>query len=275
MAGGSWWRDGGSAEGGGESVYLPRQAVDSPPAVPPVPGVPPQTPAVELKKPDPEPSGPTDAEVRRAAEYAEGRGRTDVTEAYPGWDAVYFDLPTAPPEPAAAPEPAAEPLTPAVPEPPAAPEPRPGLGRRALKALFGRPAPAADAPPVEEPAAQPGPGASRRPAPLLLLGATALLAGAVTGSLLAMLAGWGVSYLSRGLADMTRKFAVLGIPLATLTGFAVWNWGREQGRWGTALAPGSDAGASTWAGAPGALRVAAVITAVFLLVVTLRRRKSE
>ncbi|MFC5640672.1 hypothetical protein ACFPZF_04795, partial [Kitasatospora cinereorecta] len=140
---------------------------------------------------------------------------------------------------------------------------------------------AADA---ERPAAEAEPGpdgpaavaagllAGRRPAPLLLVGALALLAGAATGSLLAMLGGWGAVYLSRGLSDLTKKFAALGIPLATMTASAVWMWGRSQGRWGTALAAGGSAGQATWTAAPGVLRIAAVLSAGFVLALTLRRR---
>ncbi|RKE20642.1 hypothetical protein BX266_4012 [Streptomyces sp. TLI_171] len=270
MAGGSWWREGGSADGadGAESVYLPGQAAQSPPdgpvtpPVPPRPSAPPQVGPVK----GPQPSGPTPAEVHRAFDYAEGHGLTDVTAVYPGWSEVVFDLQ---PEPKAAPAP--EPVPDPEPEP--EPEPgqqRPGPGRRALKALLGRPQQAADAP-----AAAPAAGGSRKPAPLLLLAAALLLGGAATGTLLVMLLGWGVAYLSHGWSDLMKKFAVLGIPLVTVTGLTVWNWGREKGRWGTALAPGSDAGAVTWADAPGVLRLAAVLSAVFVLVVTLRRRKAQ
>ncbi|MFG2693574.1 hypothetical protein [Kitasatospora sp. NPDC048407] len=280
MAGGSWWREGGSAEGsdGGDSVYVPAQAAEPPPvpAVPPMPAAPPPRRPVEFDKPVPPPvefelpPGPSADEVERAAHWAEGRGRADVTSVFPGWTEVYFDLPAEPepePEPKATPEPEPEPE----PEPPA--EPRPGLAMRALRALFGKPqpAPAPEAAPAEAPATG---GGARRPAPLLVLGAVLLVAGAVTGSLLVMLAGWGVAYLSSGLSDLLKKFAVLGIPLITVTGLTIWNWGREKGRWGTPLTPGTDAGHATWAAAPDVLRAAAVLTALFLLAVTLRRRKA-
>ncbi|MFJ5885412.1 hypothetical protein [Kitasatospora cineracea] len=282
MTDGSWWREGGTAadgSDGGGSVYLPRQPADPPPApaAPPVPPQPPGGAAVELGKPR-TPVGPAgresaQSEVDRAFAYSEDPSAPDFGIGQPGWSAQYFDL--AEPEPEAEPEPAPEPAL----EPEAAPEPapepareRPGLGRILLAALFGKPKAAPDAPsaPAAPAAAA---GGARRPAPLLLLGAGLLLAGAVTGQLLVMLLGWAAAYLSKGWTDLMKKFAVLGIPLVTVTGLTVWNWGREKGRWGNALAPGSDAGATTWAAAPGVLRAAAVLTALFVLAVTLRRRK--
>ncbi|WP_148089380.1 hypothetical protein [Kitasatospora cineracea] len=288
MADGSWWREGGAADGsdGGGSVYLPRPAAEPPPAAvpaapaaPPVPAQPPRAAAVELGKPR-TPAGPagresSQSEVDRAFAYSEDLSAPDFGIGQPGWSAQYFDL--AEPEPEAVPEPAPEP----VPEPEAPPEPapepareRPGVGRILLTALFGKPKAAPDAPPAPAaPAAPAAAAGARRPAPLLLLGAGLLLAGAVTGQLLVMLLGWAAAYLSKGWTDLMKKFAVLGIPLVTVTGLTVWNWGREKGRWGSALAPGSDAGATTWAAAPGVLRAAAVLTALFVLAVTLRRRK--
>ncbi|MFD8596371.1 hypothetical protein ACFV1L_15375 [Kitasatospora sp. NPDC059646] len=277
MAGGSWWREDGSADGAdsGESVYVPAQAADSPPvpAVPPPPAAPPvgfdkpRLPPVDLLPP-----GPSPDEVDRAARWAEGRGRADVTSVFPGWTEVYFDLPAEEPEPQpeAAPEPEPDPGAAPEPAPPA--EPRPGPGTRLLRLLFGKPQPAPEA--VSEPPPAAPAGGSRRPAPLLLLGALLLVGGAVVGNLLVMLLGWGLAYLSSGLSDLMKKFAVLGIPLLTVSGLTLWNWGREKGRWGAALAPGTDAGHATWAAAPGVLRVAAVLTALFVLVVTLRRRRS-
>ncbi|MFJ1755636.1 hypothetical protein [Kitasatospora sp. NPDC088134] len=289
MAGGSWWREDGTGGGsgpapdGGESVYLPPQAAEPSPAAPPVPprpSAPPAVPPVPMTKPPaprpapaPRPDGPTPAEVHRAFDYAEDHGRTDVTSVYPGWSEVFFDLPVDEPAPKAAPEPEPEPDPAPAPETPPAPT-RPGLGRRALKALLGRPQPAPEVAPA--PGTKPvPPAAGRRPAPLLLLGAVLLIGGAATGMLLVMLLGWGLAYLSHGWSDLMKKFAVLGIPLATVTGLTIWNWGREQGRWGTALAPGTHAGAATWASAPGILRLAAVLSALFVLAVALRRRKGE
>lgn len=113
----------------------------------------------------------------------------------------------------------------------------------------------------------------RRPSAVVLLAATVLLAGAVTGQLLALLAGWALAYVSR-LGDLTRKFAVLVLPLGTMTAAAVWQWGRTQGRWGGDPTGSADQlGRQVWDAAPGNLRVAAVLSALFLLAVTLRRRK--
>ncbi|GAA0684726.1 hypothetical protein GCM10010193_43270 [Kitasatospora atroaurantiaca] len=114
--------------------------------------------------------------------------------------------------------------------------------------------------------------AGRRPSVLVLVAALALVAGALTGQLIAMLAGWGLAYLAPRLGDLTRKFAVLGIPLVTMTGSTVWFWGRAHGRWGSPLAPGAQLSHETWAAAPGVLRLAALLSALFLLAVTLRRR---
>ncbi|MFB7945068.1 hypothetical protein ACFC6L_09110 [Kitasatospora phosalacinea] len=270
MAGGSWWReDGAAADGadGGESVYLPRQAADSPtPAATPAP-------AVGADRPRP-PAMSSPAEVEQAFAYSEDPDGPEFGAGQPGWTVTYDDLPE--PEPAPAPEPEPEPEPEpgpeAAPEPAAAPgQERPGLGRTVLAVLLGRPktAPGAAAP-APAPAAA---GGARKPAPLLLLGAALLLGGAATGTLLVMLLGWAAAYLSQGWTDLMKKFAVLGIPLITVTGLTVWNWGREKGRWGTPLSPGTDAGAVTWAAAPGVLRVAAVLTALFVLAVALRRRK--
>ncbi|MFJ8045081.1 hypothetical protein ACIRBX_31720 [Kitasatospora sp. NPDC096147] len=169
---------------------------------------------------------------------------------FPGWDSVEFDFPE--PAPAPVPAPAPAPLLP---------------GQRA--------AAEPDAPPV--PAGQPAPRRSfltgRRPSPLVLLAAAVLVAGAVTGQLLALLAGWGLAYIAPRLGPLTRKFAALVIPLGTMTAATVWQWGRTQGRWGTP-APAEELGRAVWADAPGALRTAGVLTAVFLLVVTMRRRKA-
>ncbi|GLW70388.1 hypothetical protein Kpho02_26870 [Kitasatospora phosalacinea] len=204
------------------------------------------------------------AEVERAFAYSEDPDGPGLGAVQPGWTVTYDDLPEPEPEPAPEPDPEPE----AAPEP--APEPadeRRGLGRTVLAVLFGTPKTAPGPAPV------PAAGGARKPAPLLLLGAALLLGGAATGTLLAMLLGWAAAYLSQGWTDLMKKFAVLGIPLITVTGLTVWNWGREKGRWGSQLSPGTDAGAVTWAAAPGVLRVAAVLSALFVLAVTLRRRK--
>ncbi|MET9618302.1 hypothetical protein [Kitasatospora indigofera] len=147
-------------------------------------------------------------------------------------------------------------------EPAAAAKPG-GRGRAARKAAKGRATQDEAAP-----AARPGLLAGRRPAPLLLVASALLVGGAVTRMVLVMLVGWALAYLSRSLGDRSRKFAVLGIPLLAVTGLVLWFWGRGQGKWGPALQPGEQ----LWAAAPGVLRLAAVLSAVYLLVVTMRRR---
>ncbi|MFC8715902.1 hypothetical protein [Kitasatospora sp. NPDC057198] len=287
MAGGSWWREGGPVDGadGGDSVYLPKQAVDAPdpapparpaapparPAAPPAPARPPVVPPPAKPSPAAPPRS-SPAEVDQVFAYTEDLDGPGPGAGSPGWTVTYDDpaepepAPEPDPGPGSAPEPEPEPEAGPAPEPG---KPRPGVGRIVLAALFGRPKGAPDAPSAPPPAA----AGVRKPAPLLLLGAALLLGGAATGMLLVMLLGWAVAYLSRGWTDLMKKFAVLGIPLITVTGLTVWNWGREKGRWGSPLSPGTDAGAITWAAAPGVLRVAALLTALFVLAVTLRRRK--
>ncbi|MFB7476744.1 hypothetical protein [Kitasatospora sp. NPDC056184] len=164
-------------------------------------------------------------------------------------------------------------------EPPAAAptkkgRPKKAKGRRGRAAGDGA-APAEGAPADPGAAGKPakaGAPARHRPSPLLLLSAAVLIGGAVTGQLIAMLIGWALGYMSRHLSDLTRKVAVFGIPLMTISGSSLWVWGRAQGRWGTALNPGEQANQVMWSSAPGVLRVAAVLSAVFLLLMSLRRR---
>lgn len=168
---------------------------------------------------------------------------------FPGWDSVHFDFTVAGPQ-------AEAPAAPAAPEQPvvgsAEAEPSAGAAAPSRRALM----------------------AGRRPSALVVLSALVLLGGAVTGQPLALLAGWGLGYLAPRLGDLTRKFAVLGIPLATMAGSTVWFWGRAKGRWGAPVAQGSQLGHVAWAAAPGVLRLAGVLSALFLLAVTLRRRRS-
>ncbi|MER5637461.1 hypothetical protein ABT095_10950 [Kitasatospora sp. NPDC002227] len=175
-------------------------------------------------------------------------GRPPLTAAdFPGWDSVVFDFSevTAKAEPP-------------VPEP-VVPEQR------------------GEEPEVPAEAAAPAAGkasvlAGRRPSAVALVAALVLLGGVVTGQLLALLAGWGLAYVAPRLGEWTRKFAALGIPLVTMAGSTVWYWGREKGRWGSPLAPGEQFAHVTWSAAPGVLRLAGALSAVFLLAVTLRRR---
>ncbi|MFE2724727.1 hypothetical protein [Kitasatospora sp. NPDC059327] len=152
-------------------------------------------------------------------------------------------------------------------------EPAPVKGRKAGgKAKTGgrgrgkaRPEPAGKPP-------KPSAAAGRRPSPLLLLASVTLVGGAVSGQILVMLVGWALGYMSRQLSDLTRKFAVFGIPLATISGTSLWYWGRAQGRWGGGLQPGQPAGEIAWSAAPGVIRLAAVLSALFLLGMAMKRR---
>ncbi|MFF0556371.1 hypothetical protein [Streptomyces sp. NPDC004266] len=144
-------------------------------------------------------------------------------------------------------------------------EPAPGKARRLARILRLRKAPA-PAPASGEPA-EAGPAPRGRLAnPFVLLAALLLLGGAVFGSLVALAAGWLLAYASRRLTPGEVKGAVLVIPgLSAATGI-VWLWGRVEGRWGEAVAPGGEAmGAAvseTW---PWVLRGAAIASALFLL----------
>ncbi|MFC5667258.1 hypothetical protein ACFP3U_30360 [Kitasatospora misakiensis] len=157
-----------------------------------------------------------------------------------------------------------------------------GRGRKAARAQAQAQARGKGGPPASAPAdgapdaaggpAKPGSAGGRRPSFLLLLSAAVLIGGAVTGQLIAMLIGWALGYLSRHLSDFTRKLAVFGIPLMVISGSSLWYWGRAQGRWGAAPQPGEQGSHAMWEAAPGVLRVAAVLSAVFLLLMSLRRK---
>ncbi|MGW5120137.1 hypothetical protein ACWEQ8_32575 [Streptomyces noursei] len=100
--------------------------------------------------------------------------------------------------------------------------------------------------------------------PVLTLAVLLLVAGAVVGSWLALAGGWGLAYVSRRLSRTETKFAALGVPGIVVAGLLVWIWGRSQGRWGAPIAPGQ-LGQELLAGLPGVVRVAAVVSALFLL----------
>ncbi|WP_329621934.1 hypothetical protein OG357_16880 [Streptomyces sp. NBC_01255] len=147
-------------------------------------------------------------------------------------------------------------------------EDAPGRWRRLARVVLRRktaPAPDPDEA-LEEPEADPAPARPRLANPFVLLAALLLLGGAVFGSLVALAAGWLLAYASRRLTPGEVKGAVLVVPgLAAATG-VVWLWGRVEGRWGEAVAPGgpamSAAIAETW---PWVLRGAAIASALFLL----------
>lgn len=107
--------------------------------------------------------------------------------------------------------------------------------------------------------------------PLLLLAAGLLVAGAVLGNLVVLLAGWLIAYASRRLTEAETKWAVMFLPGLALTAGIVWLWGRNVGRWGEPIVKGhmSDAIADTW---PWVIRGAAIASALFLVWRSQRQR---
>ncbi|MCX5392323.1 hypothetical protein [Streptomyces sp. NBC_00094] len=142
--------------------------------------------------------------------------------------------------------------------------------RRLARAVLRRkPAPEpehAEGPDAAEDPETAAPTRRRLGNPFVLLAALLLIGGAAFGSLVALAAGWLLACASRRLTPGEVKGAVLVVPgLAAATG-VVWLWGRVEGRWGEAVAPGgpamSAAISETW---PWVLRGAAVASALFLL----------
>ncbi|WDN53219.1 hypothetical protein LL058_15975 [Streptomyces clavuligerus] len=140
----------------------------------------------------------------------------------------------------------------------------PGRARRLLTAALLRrraaPGPVEDAP-AEETAAAPVP---RLGAVVLLLAAVLLVAGAALASWIALGLGWLLAWGLCGLSPAERRFAVLGLPGTAAAVALVWLWGREDGRWGDPLPPGSMADALS-AAAPWTIKGAALASALFLL----------
>ncbi|WP_329273450.1 hypothetical protein [Streptomyces sp. NBC_01451] len=99
--------------------------------------------------------------------------------------------------------------------------------------------------------------------PLLLLAAGLLVAGAVLGSVYALLIGWAIAYASRRLSQAETKWAVVYLPGAAVAAGAGWLWGRAQGRWGAPIAEGhmNEALSQTW---PWVVKGAAIISALYL-----------
>ncbi|MEU1617677.1 hypothetical protein ABZ479_10270 [Streptomyces sp. NPDC005722] len=91
-----------------------------------------------------------------------------------------------------------------------------------------------------------------------------LLAGAVLGSWIALLAGWAVAYGSRRLSRRASRFAALGLPGLTAAAALTWIWGRFAGRWGEPIPEGGLDSAIADA-LPTVVRIAAVASAAFLL----------
>ncbi|MFG3254535.1 hypothetical protein [Streptomyces sp. NPDC048172] len=93
-----------------------------------------------------------------------------------------------------------------------------------------------------------------------------LVAGAVTGSLIPLAAGWLAAWWSPRLSRVEAKWAAAGMPGLVVAGAAVWLWGRTEGRWGDRIPQGGDAMSEAMQGlVPVVLRVAAVASALFLL----------
>ncbi|MFJ4849448.1 HAAS signaling domain-containing protein [Streptomyces sp. NPDC088733] len=127
------------------------------------------------------------------------------------------------------------------------------------------PDPDEEAEPQPEQAEAPPRKRSWRPSALLeTVAALLLLAGAVLGSWIALLAGWAIAYSSRRLSRRAARFAALGVPGTVAAGALVWLWGRLDGRWGEPIPQGQmrDAIGDVL---PVALRIAAVASALFLL----------
>ncbi|MGW1172211.1 hypothetical protein ACWD4P_00640 [Kitasatospora sp. NPDC002543] len=117
----------------------------------------------------------------------------------------------------------------------------------------------------------------QKPSPLILLSCALLVGGAVSGFLPVMLAGWGLGYLSRQISDLMRKFAILGIPLITMSATTLFAMqkAKQAGGQGGGLQSGSPLGQISWSSAPNVLRVAAVLSAVVLLLLAMRRRPPQ
>ncbi|GAA1980751.1 hypothetical protein [Kitasatospora viridis] len=241
LSGGEWWRTdfGGQSDFGGQpaedSVYAPETPTAGPPASGPAAPAPqvPVTPPRPSAPPRPVGEPPTRPAVPTAADFA-------------GWDSVVIEFPPDDAEPAPA-KPIPDQRA-GEPEPEAAEEAGPEQpGRRFMD--------------------------GRRPSPLLLLAAAVLVGGAVSGLILVLLIGWALTYLSRRLGDLTKKFAVFGIPLIAMTASSLWVWGRAQDRWGSPLAKGDPATRALLTAAPGVLRLAGVLTALFITALAMRRRR--
>ncbi|MEV4743713.1 hypothetical protein [Streptomyces sp. NPDC049555] len=100
--------------------------------------------------------------------------------------------------------------------------------------------------------------------PLLLLVAVLLVAGAVLGNWLVLVAGWALAYVTRRLTQTESKWAVLGVPGLVASAGLVWLWGRANGRWGEPIPQGGMAAvlSDTW---PVVVKAAAVASAAFVL----------
>lgn len=281
LSGGEWWRVDGpwrvlgspgsqrGARASDDGVYVdepapevpvpsaPRHTLRSPqPSPPPTP--PRGRPLLRKRRTPEPPAAPTPAPaawlIAPAAPVPSGPVQPPTVADFPGWDSVVIEFP---PDDSESADQADARLIP---------------DQRRL-AEEADPAGAEEADLGAGFAAPRGFLTGRRPSPLLLLAVGVLIGGAVSGLMLVMLAGWGLAYLSHRMGDLTRKFAVFGIPLLTMSGSSLWFWGRTQGRWGDPLSKGAPMTHALLASAPGVLRLAAVLSALFVLAVTMRRRR--
>ncbi|MFE2539230.1 HAAS signaling domain-containing protein [Actinacidiphila glaucinigra] len=130
-----------------------------------------------------------------------------------------------------------------------------------------KPGPGPGPEPEARPAAAPAPAKRRRrwrAGILETAAALLLLAGAVLGSWIALLAGWAVAYGSRRLSRRASRFAALGLPGLIAGAALVWIWGRFAGRWGEPIPEGGLDSALADV-LPTVVRIAAVASAAFLL----------
>ncbi|MFJ3218312.1 hypothetical protein ACIPLC_20625 [Kitasatospora sp. NPDC086801] len=288
---GSGGGSGASGASDGDSVYDAPSPGGGTPSVPLDPPRPPRTPAsgappVPLDKPRFD--GPEDdpGSIPPPQVYSSGAN---------GWDLVllnFSDAPQAPPRPI--PEQraggeagsGAEGAQTADPAGAGAGSAASAKGRKQRKAR-ARAATAGKA--KAQPAAPAGAGAgasagagagagagARRPSLLVLLSCGLLVGGAAMSFFPAMLVGWGLGYLSRQLSDLMRKFAILGVPLITMSAATLHAMQAKAGAQGGAgVQAGSQFSQISWSAAPGVLRLSAVLSAVVLLLLSLRRRPPQ
>ncbi|MFD5430938.1 hypothetical protein ACFWJ4_01975 [Kitasatospora sp. NPDC127067] len=305
MTDGEWWRKSGpwsERSGGGPEADAgsgsggAAEAPSAPSSAPvPAPGpVPDFDPDSVYDPPAPSaagiPSVPLDPPDLATAEARAHTIPPPTVSSTGPWTMTLFDFSDGPrPAPKPIPEqrtgeeaePAPEPAVPAA-----------DLRKKPRRGLF-KPAPAAPPAPPEAPAGKAvgkakgkakGKGQeaqkdapARKPSPLILLSCGLLVGGAVSGFFPAMLAGWGLGYLSRQISDLMRKFVILGIPLATMSATTLYSMrqAKQAGGQGGGLQSGSPLGQISWSSAPDVLRLAAVLSAVVLLLLTMRRRPPQ